>query len=138
LQYRYLDLRRAPFAAHPHPAPSAEQVIRDSLDAQGFLEIETPLLGKSTPEGARDYLVPTASFPASGSRCAIAAALQAAPHGRRLRQVFSDRPLPARRDLRANRQPEFTQLDLEMSFVDMDNLQVIETLVADIFRSASA
>ena len=105
------------------------KVIRDYLDGQGFLELETPLLGRSTPEGARDYLVPSRVHPGELVRpAAIAAALQATADGGRLRQVFPDRPLPARRGPAADRQPEFTQLDLEMSFVEMDDIfRVIES-----------
>ncbi len=93
--------------------------MREFLDAEGFLEIETPILTRSTPEGARDFLVPAP--PPAGlllRAAAVAAALQAAADGRRLRALLPDRRCFRDEDLRADRQPDFTQLDIEMSFVE--------------------
>jgi aspartyl-tRNA synthetase len=142
LQYRYLDLRRSSLQRTLAMRHRLNKVIRDYLDAQLFLEIETPLLGRSTPEGARDYLVPSrVNCDDQTGRPHWYALPQSPQIYKQLLMVAGyDKYFQIARclrdeDLRADRQPEFTQLDLEMSFVDMNDIfQVIEGLVAEIFQ----
>ncbi len=136
MKWRYLDIRRPEMLAALHLRHKVAQAMRGALNERGFLEVETPILANSTPEGARDYIVPSRPNRASSTPCPRAPAVQADAHVRGRRALLPDRALLPRRGSARRSPARVPQVDIEMSFVEGDDVcDMMEGVMAETLKA---